>query len=218
MKREELIKKLCEIAIHVGVGLSENTEPTIEGIVEELRLTNCGECKSLAGELESLSLASGEDDGYVYGITADLKQYITNLLYFAHEDNEEFNRIPSKFDEWVGEQVENIDGYFKSAPHPSPTAEKPMTAEIDIHKMINDYHIKLSESRDAIEYALTQIDFGKTIESLIANASLKPTVEVSDEDISKLLDSFNFEASEEREDAWDLLNAMRELIKERSKI
>jgi hypothetical protein len=57
----ELIKKLCEIAIHVG--LSENTEPTIEGIVEELRLTNCDGCKSFAGELESLSFAAENIEG-----------------------------------------------------------------------------------------------------------------------------------------------------------
>ena len=56
MEREELIKKFCEIVIHVG--LSEDTEPTIEGIVKELRRTNCDGCKSFAGELESLSFAA----------------------------------------------------------------------------------------------------------------------------------------------------------------
>ena len=88
--REELIKKLCEIAIHVG--LSENTEPTIEGIVEELRLNDCDGCKSLAGELESLSFAA-------------------------------------------------------ETPHPSPTAEKPMTAEEQLIKDFADWSIKYPRSR-----------------------------------------------------------------------
>ena len=76
MKREELIKKFCEIVIHVG--LSEDTEPTIEGIVKELRRTNCDGCKSFAGELESLSFAADS-------LTPAVKESLTVELMTVEE-------------------------------------------------------------------------------------------------------------------------------------
>lgn len=46
-------------------------------------------------------------------IMDDLKQYITNLLYFAHgEEKDELNS--HQFDKWVEEMVEGIDEYLNS--------------------------------------------------------------------------------------------------------
>jgi hypothetical protein len=44
----------------------------------------------------------------------DLKQYVTNLLYYAYA---EANNIkPPEFDQWVEEMIDGIDEYFKSQP------------------------------------------------------------------------------------------------------
>lgn len=41
----------------------------------------------------------------------DLKQYITNLLYYAHVEAMSMHSID--FDKWVEEHVDLIDQYFK---------------------------------------------------------------------------------------------------------
>jgi hypothetical protein len=42
----------------------------------------------------------------------DLKQYMTNLLYYAHIEAQTMNS--DEFDKWVEEMIELIDGFFKS--------------------------------------------------------------------------------------------------------
>lgn len=45
----------------------------------------------------------------------DLKQYVTNLLYYSYAFNEENKKVESfEFDKWVEERVNEIDEYFKS--------------------------------------------------------------------------------------------------------
>jgi hypothetical protein len=48
----------------------------------------------------------------------DLKQYMTNLLYYAHNyehaHNNTNSRTSQEFDEWVEEMITGIDEYFKS--------------------------------------------------------------------------------------------------------
>ena len=45
------------------------------------------------------------------GMNEDLKQYITNLLYYAHIEAQTMTM--KEFDEWVEREVDNIDSYFK---------------------------------------------------------------------------------------------------------
>lgn len=42
----------------------------------------------------------------------DLKQYITNLLYYAHIEALSMNT--TEFDKWVEDNVDLIDEFFKS--------------------------------------------------------------------------------------------------------
>ncbi len=42
----------------------------------------------------------------------DLKQYITNLLYYVYAEANNINS--TEFDQWVEEIINGIDGYFKS--------------------------------------------------------------------------------------------------------
>ena len=42
----------------------------------------------------------------------DLKQYMTNLLYYAHFEAKDMDSL--QFDQWVDEMIEGIDEYFKS--------------------------------------------------------------------------------------------------------
>ena len=58
-------------------------------------------------------------------LTADIKQYVTNLLYSAYEKGEECE-LSSEFDKWVEEQTDLIDEYLNkyfTQSHPSLTAE-----------------------------------------------------------------------------------------------
>jgi hypothetical protein len=46
-------------------------------------------------------------------IMEDLKQYITNLLYYAFSFNGP-TKITAEFDKWAEEQINNIDEYLKT--------------------------------------------------------------------------------------------------------
>jgi len=52
----------------------------------------------------------------------DLKQYITNILYYAHIEAKAMSSI--QFDKWVEEMIEGIDGYFKSIKAQQPSDER----------------------------------------------------------------------------------------------
>lgn len=56
------------------------------------------------------------------GISIDLKQYITNMLYYVRDKN--YNLNPNEFDAWVEEQINGIDEYFKSQSPEAPAEEK----------------------------------------------------------------------------------------------
>ena len=53
----------------------------------------------------------------------DLKQYVTNLLYFAYTQGNTNVKTPT-FDKWVEEMIDGIDGYFKSQLKPAEKEEK----------------------------------------------------------------------------------------------
>jgi len=53
----------------------------------------------------------------------DLEQYITNVLYAACDEGRR-NVGSSKFDKWVEEMIDGIDGYFKSQLKPAENEEK----------------------------------------------------------------------------------------------
>jgi len=48
---QQIIKVLCEIAIHVGLC---DSEPTIDNVIKGLRKANCKKCDELASELLAL--------------------------------------------------------------------------------------------------------------------------------------------------------------------
>lgn len=60
----------------------------------------------------------------------DLKQYVTNLLYFAHSVSSD------DFDAWVEEQTNNLDQYFQSHPE-----AREMPSDEEILKLLTDYEL-----------------------------------------------------------------------------
>ena len=51
LTEKQIIKVLCEIAIHVGLC---DSEPTIDNVIKGLRKANCKKCDELASELLAL--------------------------------------------------------------------------------------------------------------------------------------------------------------------
>ena len=193
MEREELIKKFCEIVIHVG--LSEDTEPTIEGIVKELRRTNCDGCKSFAGELESLSPTAEESRNILqrgYGAAMvsnsfesfEKHSHLVNLFIVKRDGPETLFRENPTGD---GSMFVNLQGYYILPIETSvnefadivskgvdnvivdePAIEKPITAEEVL-------------DRNGFDFAAFEFENEHSAKNLLSAmeeyASLKPTVE-----------------------------------------
>ena len=73
--KDQIIAKLCEIAIHVGLA---EAEPTIDNVITGLRCSGCNKCDELAKELESLKQQEREkqsditpNHSYVYDCDCD---------------------------------------------------------------------------------------------------------------------------------------------------
>lgn len=69
----------------------------------------CNNLDTFRDEILSLPIPRQPRDG----LTDDLKQYMTNLLYSAYDKGKE-EMSTAVFDGWVEEMIDGIDGYFKS--------------------------------------------------------------------------------------------------------
>jgi hypothetical protein len=59
-----------------------------------------------------IALLDSSQEEPTEGLREDLKQYITNALYYAYSFNTPV-KVTSDFDKWVEEQVNGVDEYLK---------------------------------------------------------------------------------------------------------
>jgi hypothetical protein len=108
--KKDLIQKLCEIVIHVGLAASK---PTIANVIKGLNKTMCPECKILARELQALE---SEDDP-----ESDIPKHPTSYRDFTMTEKSEplvsanFMQIRDLTDEeWLQLPKEEILQLYKN--------------------------------------------------------------------------------------------------------
>jgi hypothetical protein len=98
-KQERIIAKQSELINHLSEAfIYQSNDELVEFHFKRGKLES---------ELKELQSEPDKDE-----LREDLKQYITNALYYAHDDADGIDDY--EFDKWVDEQINGIDEYFKS--------------------------------------------------------------------------------------------------------